>query len=557
VVAAGLLVMSALSLGGAEYYTARPDFCGTCHIMDPYYKSWSQDRHGSKLGVRCVDCHYAPGEQHTVKAKFKGLSQLASYFSGRYGTARPRAHVSDDSCLTSACHGDGAYLKKPLTIGERRTETRRVADREVAVERIPTVRFSHDKHLQIGPRLEEVSRSLDDLRSRMKSRLTKEAFDGLSAAVTAIGEHAAREAGLQAALGRLGAAEAAREAGEWMRLEHLQTRLRQLEGLTCAACHTYDATGSHHLVVDHQTCFTCHFTGEAFNRETGSCLKCHEPPVRRIAIHGGPSTATATGPAMMDHRDIVERGIDCASCHYDVIQGETQVTARECTHCHDQDRYLKNFETRTTATVEHYHAVHVARQRARCADCHRQVQHRLADPGLVAGSAAPLKPVVDDCQHCHPRHHAEQVSLLMGVGGEGVEQAMPNAMFGSRINCRACHTESGSDFKGDALVAATKSSCVACHGGDYEKLFDQWLHEIGSALAEAEKALARVQAGADQRRAAGGPVPPRADEALARSRKNIQLVKAGQGIHNKAFALQLLDLATRELDQAAQALAQD
>jgi nitrate/TMAO reductase-like tetraheme cytochrome c subunit len=100
-----IVVLGVLGIGGAEYYTARPSFCGTCHIMDSYYQSWSQDVHGKKVGTWCVECHYAPGEQHTLKAKFRGLSQVASYFSGRYGTSRPRARVNDASCLRSACHG--------------------------------------------------------------------------------------------------------------------------------------------------------------------------------------------------------------------------------------------------------------------------------------------------------------------------------------------------------------------------------------------------------------------------------------------------------------------
>src|SRR5262249_15839757 len=120
--------------------------------------------------------------------------------------------------------------------------------------------------------------------------------------------------------------------------------------------------------------------------------------------------ASSTAPAYMDHREIISRGIDCASCHFDVVQGETKVTIRESTHCHDQDLFLKNFESRTTTTVQDYHQIHVAMQRARCPDCHRQIQHKLIEPTAVAGSAAPLKPVLDDCQHCHPSHHQEQVS---------------------------------------------------------------------------------------------------------------------------------------------------
>src|SRR5262245_29612472 len=60
--AAIVLFVGAAGLAGAEYWTSRPSFCGSCHVMDPYYESWSHDTHGAKIGALCVDCHYAPGE---------------------------------------------------------------------------------------------------------------------------------------------------------------------------------------------------------------------------------------------------------------------------------------------------------------------------------------------------------------------------------------------------------------------------------------------------------------------------------------------------------------
>ena len=60
----------------AEYKTSQPQFCSSCHIMEPYYETWEADVHGAKLEVACVDCHYAPGERTTLKAKFRGLSQV-------------------------------------------------------------------------------------------------------------------------------------------------------------------------------------------------------------------------------------------------------------------------------------------------------------------------------------------------------------------------------------------------------------------------------------------------------------------------------------------------
>jgi nitrate/TMAO reductase-like tetraheme cytochrome c subunit len=556
----GLAVIGGGGLVGAEYYTSRPQFCGTCHVMDPYYRSWSRDEHSYKHGAWCVDCHYAPGEQHTIKAKFKGLSQVASYFSGRYGAARPRAHVNDASCLTAPCHGDRKYLPKSLLIGEPRTEKRYVAGRETEVQRNPTVHFVHEKHLRIPDKLAETEGQLETVAHRVEAAAPG-AYARILAAAQAIPPAAERESKLRALMEELQLGALVPEALELMRLEHLRTRLRQLAGLTCAACHGYDASGEHHVQpADLQTCFTCHFTHQAFNRDTGECLKCHEPPVRQILVHdqfvslsfqqpaaeGGPSTQ----PVLMDHRDIVNRKIDCASCHFDVIQGEAAVNARDCTRCHDQQKYHADFEKRTTESVAEYHRQHVAAQRARCADCHRTIQHRLIDVMHVASSADYLQPVLNDCQHCHPDHHGEQVKLLMGVGGVGVTRAMPNAMFGSRINCRACHIKSATDLKGDDLIKATEDTCIACHGADYERLFQQWRNEIDSYLKEAEDSLARVERQMDDWRSRGATVPEDVKAAFDEARANVQFIRAGNGIHNKNYALKLLDVSIGKLDEA-------
>jgi len=561
-----LAILGGGGMVGAEFYTARPQFCGTCHVMDVYYRSWNADAHSHEHNAWCVDCHYAPGEQHTIKAKFKGLSQVASYFSGRYGTARPRAHVSDASCLTSACHGDRKYMPESLLIGEPRMEKRYIAGQETEVQRNPTVHFVHEKHLQVDGKVAENEEQLITIARRLKAAAPG-AFDRIRAAVLAVPQSEERKKNLRELMAELRIEAMLPDALELMRLEHLRTRLLQLSGLTCAACHGYDETGKRHVQgADLQACFTCHFNGQEFNRDTGECLKCHEPPVRQILVHqqlvdlsfkqpeaeGAPTTQ----PVLMDHRDIVERKIDCASCHFDVIQGEAVVTARDCTHCHDQEKFLDEFENRTTETVAEYHRVHVHAQRARCMDCHRAIRHSLIDPVHVADSAEYLRPVLDECQHCHPGHHGEQVRLLMGVGGEGLAGAMPNAMFGSRINCRACHAKSAVDLKGDELVKATEATCIACHGADYECLFQQWRDEIDTYLKEAEKAQANVEKLIEEWRSRGTAVPASVTAAFEEAGINVRLVRAGNGIHNKTYALALLDVAVRKLDEAAGVLTQ-
>jgi nitrate/TMAO reductase-like tetraheme cytochrome c subunit len=551
--AAIFVVCSGLMMGGAEYYTGRPEFCRSCHIMEPYYQSWSRDIHGAKLGVRCVDCHYAPGERLTFHAKFKGLSQATSYFSGRAGGSRPRAHLNDASCLTSACHGDGKYIDKKILIGEVRSEKRYVAGKTVEVQRTPTVTFVHAKHIKVTDRLKQTGEQVEKLESSLKAALPEGLFtlvEGITIAVQPLPD---REAKLGQLLKDKGLARLEPDALEYARAVDLELRFKQLDGLTCSACHSYDPSSSQHFAVDRQTCYACHFNKQAFNTGTGRCLNCHAPPSRQILVHAAPTTQGAQ-QSIMDHQDILNRNIDCSSCHLDVVQAPAPVTTRECAHCHDRVSYLEKFETRTMRDVEEYHRLHVHAQRARCPDCHGGVSHELIEPTLVATSSGFLKPVLQECQHCHPNHHEEQVELLMGVGGKDSGVPMPNAMFGSRVNCRACHKQAGTDFKGDPLIQATATTCVACHEQKYGDLLKQWINEVSAYLKESEKALESVKQRAAQARAAGTKVPARVDDLIAQAEYNIKMIRKGNGIHNRNYATHLLDLSDESLRAAVSLL---
>jgi nitrate/TMAO reductase-like tetraheme cytochrome c subunit len=93
--ALGLLIVAALL---AMQASSTPTFCGTCHIMKPYYRSWKQSAHNH---VACVDCHISPGIGAELRKKYEALSMVVKYFTVTYGT-KPWAEVDDASCLR--CH---------------------------------------------------------------------------------------------------------------------------------------------------------------------------------------------------------------------------------------------------------------------------------------------------------------------------------------------------------------------------------------------------------------------------------------------------------------------
>ncbi len=92
------LLLSMLLTGGAATYTSRPQFCRSCHIMEPYYVSWQESSHKD---VSCIKCHFPPGAGEKVRGKLMGLVQLLKYVTESAGP-RPAAEISDASCLR--CH---------------------------------------------------------------------------------------------------------------------------------------------------------------------------------------------------------------------------------------------------------------------------------------------------------------------------------------------------------------------------------------------------------------------------------------------------------------------
>ena len=97
----------------AIHHTAQPDFCNSCHIMEPYFASWQNSSHAQ---VGCIECHYEPGSVETLEGKFKALSQLAKYVTRTQGT-KPWAEVSDASCMRSGCHSV-RLLDGPVAFGQ-------------------------------------------------------------------------------------------------------------------------------------------------------------------------------------------------------------------------------------------------------------------------------------------------------------------------------------------------------------------------------------------------------------------------------------------------------
>jgi hypothetical protein len=198
--------------------------------------------------------------------------------------------------------------------------------------------------------------------------------------------------------------------------------------------------------------------------------------------------------------------------------------------------------------VKHYHSVHVEQQKAKCLDCHSEIQHRLvSDTGSLFASA------LADCARCHPKHHEAQVDLLLGRGGLGVPKSEPNLMFGSRTNCTGCHTSVHGGDKGNVLKA-TEQSCIDCHGDRHKDTFAQWKAGVELSLGDAETAHKNALEALEKASTAPEEARKKATELLTNAEADLKLVKTGNGLHNVAYAIELLDSVTARCQEALQTL---
>jgi predicted CXXCH cytochrome family protein len=406
-----LAVFLVLCAGGAAWYTSRPVFCNSCHIMEPYYKSWQESTHKD---VSCIECHFPPGLGGKLRGKMLGLVQLAKYVTASEGP-RPAAEIPDASCLRSGCH-----------------ETRLLTGR-VDFHGVP---FDHTPHLG---------------------------------------------------------------------------KMRRGKQLRCTSCHSQIVQGKH-MTVTGTTCFLCHFMGEPFNQGLGACTHCHQIPTTKFDLGGG---------VMFTHDLAFEKGVDCASCHADVIRGTGVVPRERCLSCHNRQGDLER-----ASDYEFMHLKHVSEHKVDCLQCHLGIQHSL-DKQMLQHAAS-------DCQTCHPNHHGEQVSMLQGKGAKTVA-GHHNGMSLVRVECKSCHKAEEVSSTGTLLRKATTKMCTLCHDAATVERLETYHAQVRAMLPELTATIRRIR---EALPSAAIAADRRAD--LAVELKNLQhdldFVRVGNDVHNVHYA---------------------
>jgi len=364
--------------------TSQNDFCNSCHIMEPYYTSWSQ---GSHKNVDCVECHISPGVNNFVSAKLNGLGQVVDDVLNRTST-KPSASVNELSCLRGGCHTTENLEKRVINTG--------------------VFKFDHSKHFNKKHLGVEIS--CGTCHSHVKGVEHFEVNTAVCINCHLVGSP------------MLVSGDA---SGKQMAEIHF---LPRTEGSAHSAVPPRVGNGEK---VPPASCTTCHdapkgeisFGGQTFEHAKflsfgATCESCHEG-------------VTATPPPIDDGRCLqchtygVERALESHEMHKVHTTGHHKI---ECFSCHGAIRHGPSVQAASLETFD-------------CNRCHvdqhavqRRTYFNLSDTphGPSAQDSNPISPMFVahvDCTGCHTR---ERPPSAKPDGGALVKVADP-------ASCDRCH----------------------------------------------------------------------------------------------------------------------
>lgn len=460
VLAIGTIVGLAVLTPGsyvAVHYSSQPEFCKSCHIMDPYYESWERSTHAE---VSCTACHFEPGLMGTLQGKFQALTQLTKYITLTAGT-RPWAHVSDASCLH--CHSL-ADLDGPLDFNG--------------------IAFDHGPHLtqMRGKQLRCVtchSQVLigDHFAVQKDVCFTCHFMPGPDGRVPERTSDCRSCHGPPA--GEVLVAGAPFVHDEWVRA-----------GVDCRACHADSIAGSG--AVHPQRCKSCHGQPEL--------LAQIDSPERLHRLH------------VTDHK------VECFECHVAIAHGLLPVSpehprgAGDCGTCHSTPHAAAQLVYSGTGAlgVEDQPSRMLA-TRVACEACHTG---RLAgsSPRAVGGHAHLGVAGEVDCLHCHGTPFAGMLREWQGAVGGGLD-GLSTLAEELRRHLDALGPEGGGEAQELLAQARHNLDLVRADGSRGAHNVTYALDALRAAASRLDQAWDRV--GATREASALGHLPAAADAACA------------------------------------------
>jgi predicted CXXCH cytochrome family protein len=225
------------------------------------------------------------------------------------------------------------------------------------------------------------------------------------------------------------------------------------------------------------------------------------------------------------HELAYERGVDCASCHSDIIRGNGEVPKERCSVCHNRPDDLARIGDHVFL-----HQKHVTDHKIDCLDCHLEIQHSL-DPRKFEHAAS-------NCQACHANVHIEQVRLLRGEGAKSLPTPH-GGMAAAGISCSSCHQEKDTSAAGAVVWKASAAVCIQCHDKaakdrvlDRQKQLQSLLSKIETELLRARETIPTAKLDEAQ--------TTQISKRLRDLEDDLQFLRVGNSIHNMHYADSLL-----------------
>jgi hypothetical protein len=204
------------------------------------------------------------------------------------------------------------------------------------------------------------------------------------------------------------------------------------------------------------------------------------------------------------------------------------VVANGCLTCHNRSQTL----LASAGDKALMHDKHIP-DKADCFDCHTVVEHENRTDHLDF--------VREDCQLCHVDQHKYQKLLLSGAPVDADISGVPHLMYEVNVNCMACHLKKTLSQGHDVRTAAG-DTCVACHTEEHNKMLNDWKQTMEDEVVGAEEVEAEARALLEEvRDRLSKEQLGQAELMISKGVELLDIVRVGNGVHNKKYAITILD----------------
>lgn len=339
--------------------------------------------------------------------------------------------------------------------------------------------------------------------------------------------------------------------------------------ITCDTCH-FKTSDKKHFEVPNEICFLCHLKLEKptldkarisdgefrqisfdnrptidFNQGASRCDICHTIPTRSLQGQLDADDPASTKDPIT-HQTIQDAGVTCESCHFEVVKGggeiETgNVVANGCLTCHNRSQTL----SATAGDRDLMHDKHVP-DKADCFDCHTVIEHRNRTDHLDF--------VRNDCLLCHVDQHKFQKLLLSGAPVDADISGDPHLMFEVNTNCMGCHLQK-TVRNGHDVRTASGDTCVDCHTEQHREMLAKWEKTLASEVSDVEEVEAEVRALlAELQGDLNEEQLNQANSMITEGVELLNIVRIGNGVHNKKYAVTIIDGAFGKFEDTIELL---